>query len=65
MKVLAVNNTAGTPASERVLSTTPGDFLLNMGRSSGTCRVLYTGVARAQQGIGVDNHVITFTVQSQ
>jgi len=65
LKVVATNNTAGTPAAERVLSTTSGDFLLNMGRSSGTCRIRYTGVARAQQGTGVDNHVITFTVQSQ
>ncbi len=65
MKIVAISNTGGTPASERTLSTTPGDFLLNMGRSSGTCRILYTGVAMAQQGTGVDNHVITFTVQSQ
>jgi len=65
LKARAVNNTAGTAAVERVLSTTPGDFLLNIGRSQGTSTIQYTGVARAQQGTGVDNHVITFTVQSQ
>jgi len=61
----ASNATTGTSAGDVRLSTTPVDFLLDMGRSSGTCQILYTGVATASQGTGTDIHVITITVQSQ
>ena len=65
LKLLAVSPTQGTAASEFALSTTPTDFLLNIGRSSGTCTLQYTAVALASQGTGTDNHTITFTIQAQ
>ena len=65
LNVVAVNPTAGSAAAEATLTTTAADFLLNIGRSSGTCSLLYTGVALASQGTGTDSHTITFTVQAQ
>ncbi len=65
LKILAVNPTAGTAATQVTLSTTATDFLLSIGRSSGSCALLYTGVALASQGTGTDAHTITFTVQAQ
>jgi hypothetical protein len=47
------------------LSTSAQDLLLNIGRSSGSCTLLYTGIALASQGTGNDVHVITFTVAAQ
>lgn len=65
MKVEALNPTQGTAAPEVVLTNTARDFLLNIGRSSGSCTIKYTGTATAEQGIGTDSHLITFTIQSQ
>jgi hypothetical protein len=65
LKLAAINPTAGTPGSESVLSTSPSDFLLNIGRSSGTCRIRYTGEADASQGTGMDLHMVTFTIQAE
>ena len=65
LELVAVNPTAGTAASQVTLSTTANDFLLNIGRTSGSCGLLYTAVALASQGTGTDAHTITFTVQSQ
>jgi len=65
LKILALNPTVGTAAGEVTLSTTPADFLLNVGRSSGSCQIRYTAIALASQGTGTDNHQITFTVQTQ
>jgi len=65
LKVLAVNPTAGNAAAEATLSTVASDFLLNIGRTSGSCSLLYTGVALASQGTGTDAHTITFTIQAQ
>ena len=65
LKVGAINPTQGTPTPEVILSTTPTDFLRDIGRSSGTCSILYTGIASAQTPSGTDSHVITFTIQSQ
>jgi hypothetical protein len=65
LKLVALNPTKGTPAPEITLSTTPSDFLLNVGRSAGSCILSYTGVALASQGVGTDSHVITFTVLNQ
>jgi hypothetical protein len=65
LKALALNPTAGTPGPEATLSTTAFDFLRNIGRSTGSSTIRYTGVASATQGTGTDSHVITFTVQSQ
>jgi len=65
LKTVAVNPTQGTAASEVTLSAIASDFLLNVGRSSGSCALRYTGEALASQGTGTDAHTITFTVQNQ
>jgi len=65
LQLVAVNPTVGTAASQVTLSTTANDFLLNIGRSSGTCGLLYTAIALASQGTGTDSHTVTFTVQTQ
>lgn len=65
LKILAVSPTQGTAAPEVTLSTMANDFLLTVGRSSGSCGLRYTGEALASQGTGTDAHTITFTVQSQ
>jgi len=65
LALVAVSPTAGTAAPEMILSTVPRDLLLNIGRTSGSCFLRYTGTAFASQGVGTDAHSITFTVQSQ
>ena len=65
LRLVAINPTRGTAAPEVTLNATARDFLLNIGRSSGTCTLRYTGSALASQGTGTDVHVITFTVQTQ
>ena len=62
LKLVALNPTQGTAMPEVTLSTTATDFLTNIGRSSGTCTLRYTGVALASQGTGTDSHTVTFTV---
>ena len=65
MKVLAVSPSVGTASAEVTLSTTAADFMINVGRSSGSCTLKYTGIALASQGTGSDAHTITFTIQTQ
>jgi hypothetical protein len=65
LKLLALNPTVGNAAPQVTLSTSAQDLLLNIGRSSGSCTLLYTGIALASQGTGNDVHVITFTVAAQ
>jgi len=65
LKLVALNPTRGTPAPEMTVNTTPSDLLLNVGRSTGSCILSYTGIALASQGAGTDAHVITFTVLNQ
>ncbi len=65
LKLLAVTPTSGTAASEVNLAGTAQDFILNIGRTSGSCGLRYTAVALASQGTGTDAHTITFTIQSQ
>jgi hypothetical protein len=65
LKLLALNPTQGTAAPEVTLSSASRDLLLNIGRSTGSCTLRYTGTALASQGTGNDVHVITFTVQTQ
>ena len=65
LKLLAVAPTQGAAGPEVILTTTASDLLLNIGRSTGIAALRYTGVAYASQGTGTDNHVITFTIQSQ
>jgi hypothetical protein len=65
LQVLAVNPTVGTAAPQVNLSATANDLVLNIGRSSGSCGLLYTAIALASQGTGTDAHTITFTIQTQ
>jgi len=65
LNLLALNPTQGTASAQVTLSTTAQDFLLNIGRSSGSATLRYTGIALASKGTGSDAHVITFTVATQ
>lgn len=65
LRMVALSPTRGTAAPEFVVSTVARDLLLDVGRSTGTCTVRYTGTALASQGSGTDSHVITYTVQTQ
>jgi hypothetical protein len=65
LKIVALSPTTGTAAPEITLSPVAADLLLNIGRSSGSCQLRYTGIALASQGTGTDSHTITFTVQTQ
>ena len=65
LKLLAVSPTAGTAAPEVTLSTTAADFMTNVGRTSGTCTLQYSGYALASKGVGSDSHTITFTIATQ
>jgi hypothetical protein len=65
LRLVALSPSRGTPGPEMLLGTAPQDLLLNIGRSQGNCTLRYTGTALASQGVGTDNHTITFTVTSQ
>ena len=65
LRLQVQNPTQGTAAPQVTLGTTGQDLLLNIGRSTGSCTLQYTGTALASQGTGNDVHVITFTVSSQ
>ena len=65
LKAVALNPTQGLAAPEATLASTPADFLLNIGRSTGSCVIQYTGIALASQGTGTDAHTITLTIQTQ
>jgi hypothetical protein len=65
LQLVAVSPTVGTAASQVTLSTAASDLVTNIGRSSGSCGLLYTAIALASQGIGTDAHTITFTVSTQ
>jgi len=65
LNLLALNPTRGAAAPEVTLNTTSTNLVTGIGRSFGTCTLRYTGIAYASQGIGTDNHIITFTVQAE
>jgi hypothetical protein len=65
LQLVVVNPTVGTAAAQVTLTTTANDLLINIGRSSGSCGLLYTAIALASQGTGTDSHTITFTVATQ
>jgi len=65
LQLFALNPTQGTAAAQVTLSTIAHDLVLNIGRSTGSCTLQYTGTALASQGTGNDTHVITFTVAAQ
>lgn len=65
LKLYALNATHGTPQPEATLSTTPTDFILNVGRTLGSCSLRYTGIVLASEGTGTDTHTITFSITNQ
>lgn len=65
LRVLAIGPTQGTAAAEVTLTTAATDFLLDVGKSSGTCAIRYTGLALASQGTGSNSHTVTFTIAAQ
>ncbi len=65
LQLVAVNPTRGSAQPQFTLNSLPHDLLRDVGRSSGTCTLRYTGSALASQGTGSDLHTITFTVQAQ
>ncbi len=65
LELVAVNPTVGSAQAQFTLSTLPHDLLRDVGKSSGSCLLRYTGTALASQGTGNDLHTITFTVQTQ
>jgi hypothetical protein len=64
-KLLALSPTTGTAAAELIVDNTAADLMLNIGLSRGSCTLRYTGIALASQGIGSDNHIVTFTITVQ
>jgi hypothetical protein len=65
LKLLATSPTTGTAAPEVTLSTTDKDLMTNVGRSSGTATLQYSGYALASKGFGTDSHTITFSIVAQ
>ena len=65
IKVEALSPSTGNANPEFTLSSIAQDLILDIGRSSGSSNIRYTGVALASQGTGTDSHVITFTIQAQ
>jgi len=65
LRLVALTPTRGSAGPEFTLSPAAQDLLLEVGRSTGSCVLRYTGRALASQGPGTDVHIITFTVVSQ
>ncbi len=65
LKLMVVGPTQGMAAPEATLTLAASDILMNIGRSSGSCALRYTGIALASQGPGSDAHTITFTIVAQ
>jgi hypothetical protein len=68
LQAYAVNISATPSGASAVaqftVTTAPQTFITGLGRSQGSCNVLYTAYANASQGIGNDSHLIRFTITS-
>ena len=64
LQLEAVSPTAGVSAGQLTLTTTAKDLITGMGRTMGSCALLYKVTALASQGTGADAHTITFTITS-
>jgi hypothetical protein len=62
VNITGVPSSTGIVAPVVTLTTTSTDFLTGIGLKRGTCTLLYTGIAHAADGVGNDNHTITFTI---
>jgi hypothetical protein len=65
LKAEALSPSQGLSIGEVTISNVAVDLLLNVGRSSGSSSIRYTGIALASQGTGSDAHTITFTIAAQ
>jgi len=65
LQVEATAASQGTSPGPVTLTTTAGDLLLNIGRTSGSCTIVYTSIVLASLGTGTESHTITFTIQTQ
>ncbi len=67
LKVLAINLTIGDAAGEVTLTDgmSATSFILNVGKTSGSCNLKYTASATLTQGVGTDTHTVTYTVVAQ
>ena len=65
LRIAAVGATAGTGTAERPVSVVPQDFLLNVGKTEGSCTIRYVSAVLPEQGAGTDRHTITFTITNQ
>ena len=63
ININGVPSSAGIIAPVVTLTRTSTDFMTGIGLKRGTCNLLYTGIAPASKGVGIDNHAtITFTI---
>jgi hypothetical protein len=60
--IAVVSGVAGTAAPQFSISTGAQSLITNIGLSSGSCNILYTGIAPASQGMGNFTYSITFTI---
>jgi hypothetical protein len=66
LRLVAVAPTPpASAAGEAPLSTLGADLLTNVGKSTGSATLQYTGTALASSGSGTDTHLVTFTITNQ
>jgi hypothetical protein len=65
MQLEATSATQGSSAGPMTLTSTAGDLVTNIGRTSGSCTLRYTAFVLASQGIGSESHLVILTVQTQ
>jgi hypothetical protein len=54
---------AGLAASEvSFLDNATRDLIVGVTRSAGSCTLRFTGSAAVEQGTGIENHLITYTI---
>jgi hypothetical protein len=54
---------AGLAAPEVMLSSNePHDLILGVRRSAGSCKLKFTALASAEEGIGSESHLVTYTI---
>jgi hypothetical protein len=58
-----VSEGSGIPANGVTLADQdPHDLILSVRRSAGSCRLKFTAQANAEQGIGTESHLLTYTI---
>jgi hypothetical protein len=63
VSALDVAGTSGVPAPEVPLNdNTTKDFVVGVSRTWGKCKIRFVASAKVSDGIGVDTHVVTYTI---